>query len=58
MFAPYQDYAGFDKNQPYGLFSMYLEFEDIAFYILSVYHNNLHDKQNCIITGCEAKSTK
>jgi len=32
-------------------FSIYLEFQDIALYNLSVYHNNLHDKQNCIITG-------
>ena len=32
-------------------FSIYLEFEDIAFYNLSVYHNNLHDKQNRIIIG-------
>ena len=29
----------------------YLKFEDIRFYNLSVYHYNLHDKQNCIITG-------
>ena len=29
----------------------YLEFEDIRFYNLSVCHYNLHDKQNCIITG-------
>ena len=28
-----------------------LKFEDIRFYNLSVYHYNLHDKQNCIITG-------
>jgi hypothetical protein len=33
------------------IFSIYLEFEDIVFYKLSVYHNNLHDKQVCIITG-------
>ena len=29
----------------------YLKFEDITFYKLSVYHYNLHDKQNFIITG-------
>ena len=44
-------FTGFDKSQSYGLFSIYLEFEDVAFCNLSVYHNNLHDKQVCIITG-------
>ncbi len=33
----------------------YLKFEDITFYNLSVYHYNLHDKQNCIITGYTLK---
>jgi len=28
-----------------------MKFEDITFYNPSVYHYNLHDKQNCIITG-------
>jgi hypothetical protein len=28
----------------------YLKFEDIIFYNPSVYHYNLNDKQNCIIT--------
>ena len=28
-----------------------LKFEDITFYNPSVYHYNLYDKQNCIITG-------
>ena len=32
----------------------YLKFEDIRFYNLSVYHYNLRDKQNCIITGYAA----
>ena len=29
---------------------MYLKFEDLTFYNLSVYHYNLRDKQSCIIT--------
>jgi hypothetical protein len=29
MFAPYQDYAGFDKNHSYGLFSMYPHLTEI-----------------------------
>ena len=29
----------------------YLEFEDIRFYSLSVYHYKLHDKKKSIITG-------
>ena len=29
----------------------HLEFEDITFYNLPVYHYGLHDKQNDIITG-------
>ena len=31
MFAPYQDYAGFDKNHSYGLFSIYLYCDTIRF---------------------------
>ena len=51
MLFKIQGLTGFDKNQSYELFSIYLEFEDVAFYNFSVYHNNLHDKQNRIVTG-------
>ena len=33
------------------LLARYMKFENITFYNLSVYHYNLHDKQNGIITG-------
>ena len=36
----------------------YLKFEDISFYNLSVYHYNLHDKQNCVITGSGLEGLK
>ena len=39
------------KASPIGYSQTYLEFEDVAFCNLSVFHNNLHDKQVYIITG-------
>ena len=40
------------------IMAMYMKFEDINFFNPSVYHYNLHDIQNCIITGYVHKSIK